>query len=138
MKVFIFFVILVFMIACDNKDNNHKENKNPTQKEKNISNIVKTENIPNKKIKEENKKMDLLSSFKDKSLLLFVDDSKISQNQIKELNNYKQKFYKIDNDELKLHFNIKSYPTIIIVDKNKTKKYEGFIPYQILKYELKD
>ena len=39
------------------------------------------------------------------------------------------------SEYLKNYFHINTYPTIIILDKNKTIRYENFVPYEILKEE---
>jgi len=80
----------------------------------------------------------IIYNFKSKKILVFVDNSKNSTLQLQELNKSKKKFYIIHNQDLENYFNIVSFPTIVIVDNNSTKKYEGFIPYEVLKYEIKE
>ena len=56
----------------------------------------------------------------------------MQENVLKEMNvTYK----KTNNEYLKNYFHINTYPTIIILDKNKTIRYENFVPYEILKEE---
>ncbi|RUM57252.1 MAG: hypothetical protein DSY40_01030, partial [Nautilia sp.] len=73
-----------------------------------------------------------------KQILVFINNSTLSKEQIEELKKNKINFFKTSNKELENYFDIKIFPTLIIIEKNKTKKYEGFIPSEILKYELKD
>ena len=64
-------------------------------------------------------------------IILFENDFRESD----VLKMLKVKYYKTDNEFLKNYFNIKIYPTIVVLDKNKTIKYENFTPYAILKEE---
>jgi hypothetical protein len=68
-----------------------------------------------------------------KIYILFYNNSNYSKMQeevLKKLNIY---YYKTDNNFLKQYFKISNYPTIIILDKNKTIKFENFTPIEILK-----
>lgn len=71
-------------------------------------------------------------------ILLFSDNTNLSKQQIITLKKAKIKFYDINNSEIKDYFKIIKYPTLIILNKHKIKKYEGFIPIEVLKFELKD
>jgi hypothetical protein len=72
---------------------------------------------------------------KNKTILLFSDNSEESLAQKDVLDKLNLKYHEINSTKLKSFFNIKYYPTIIILDKNKTIKYEKFIPYEMLKME---
>jgi len=75
--------------------------------------------------------------FNQSKILVFLDASKASTFQIDALNDLNKTYYVINKPELIKYFNINRYPTIIITkDINHTKRYEGFIPSQMLKYEL--
>ncbi len=129
-------IILIFIGCFEEKKQKPQETK--TQQTQ----------ISTKTQKKENNLMvislkDLNLTFKDNSIvypkkrviILFRKNStkcKMQENILKKLN---LNFYKTDNIYLKNYFKINIYPTIIILDKNKTLKYEGFIPYEILKAE---
>jgi len=72
---------------------------------------------------------------KEKTVLLFEDNSTKSNMQKIVLDKLKVKYIATDNPYLKNYFKIKTIPTIIVLDKNKTIKYENFVPYEILKAE---
>ena len=138
-------IILLFFIGCENKPQNQREKqilkedilphkKVIVKDEKEIPSI-KIENLIFKKLN--NSKLEY--NFQNNIILLFVNNNKFSSIQIEELNNSNQKFYIIKNNIIKRFFDIKTYPTMIITkDNNHSKKYEGFIPNTILKYEIKD
>jgi len=56
----------------------------------------------------------------------------MQENVLKNLN---VTYIKTNNQYLKNYFQIQKYPSIIILDKNKTVKFENFVPYEILKAE---
>jgi len=131
--------IILLFIGCF-------ENKKPPQTS---NNQTKTPNIKtiNKKPKNPDIEIIMLEdfnlSFKKNSLiypkktifLLFDDNStkcKMQENVLKRLN---IKYKKTNNPYLKNYFSITTYPTIVVLDKNKTVKYENFVPYEILKEE---
>jgi hypothetical protein len=72
---------------------------------------------------------------KNKTVLLFEDNSTASKMQEIILKKLNTKFKKTDNPFLKEFFHIKTFPTIVVLENNKTIKYENFVPYQILKAE---
>jgi hypothetical protein len=128
------YILLIFsllLIGCNNQTNS----KIKTQPELKIQSkiIVK---FPNLVFKE--KDNTIFYETNTTNILLFTNNNKLSQEQKKEFINNKINFYSIKNDKLKEYFNIDIFPTIIILDKNSTKKYEGFIPNEVLKYEIKD
>ncbi len=134
----IFFTIFIF-IGCNKKNkskaveiNNTKET-NITQQIKQKKEKIKTI-IINDKIKL-NFKNNKLTYPSQKVILLFYDKDFYSKEQMRVLNKLNIKYYKTDNEFLKKYFNIMYYPTIVILDKNKTVKFENFTPYEILKTE---
>jgi len=142
MKYFIILLPFIFL-GCNNskpkedklyiKDIVEVNSTNSTNTTK-IQNSMKIENLVFY-INDDNITYDFNSS----KILLFVDDSQYSSLQIKALKKLNVKYYVIQNAKLLNYFKIQEYPTIIITkDNNNTKKYEGFIPSEILKYELKD
>jgi hypothetical protein len=127
---FFFIIAVILFISC-----NHQEK---TQK-KVISKSTK------KQIKDTNttiiKLKDLTLKFKNNKLiypnqkiyLLFYDNSNFSKIQEESLKQLKVKFYKTKNEFLKKYFKINIYPTTIILDQNKSIKFENFTPIEILK-----
>ena len=135
--------ILLFLTGCNNKTKQHNINetnetktieKNKTGEinrgERETQEIIITLNDINLTFNK-NK----LIYPKNKTVILFEDNSTISKTQELVLNKLKIKYVKTDNPFLKKYFNIKIIPTIIVLDKNKTVKYENFVPYEILKAE---
>ncbi len=126
---FIIGIFILFFIGCDKKSSN-------STKKVYISDVIQEENQIIRLddlefIKNGNK---LEYNFDKPKVLLFFDNSKSSKNQLLELQNIK--YYKAN--KIANYFDIKIFPTIVIINKNKTKKYEGFIPYEVLKYEIKE
>jgi hypothetical protein len=72
---------------------------------------------------------------KKRVILIFCDNSDYSFAQKEVLKKLNLKFYEINSTKLKSFFNIKYYPTIVILENNKTIKYEKFVPYEMLKEE---
>ena len=132
MKYLIILSIILF-IGCEKKENNQQDVK--TSKTQIIKPIKKDET--NIKIK------DLTLTFKKNKLiypnkrvvLLFSDDKIYSKEEARILEKLNTKFYETNNKFLSTYFDIKYYPTIVVLDKNKTIKYENFTPYEILKAE---
>ena len=142
--------ILVFFVSCS-KEQSQKNETNITKKtntniknyekkfvqEKN-STVVQEKNAI-KKIKLNN--FELI--FKDNKLiypnkrivLLFENNNTYSYAQKLVLKRLKIKYIKANSKFLQNYFNITIFPTIIVLDKNKTVKYENFVPYEILKAE---
>jgi len=136
-----FLLILLILIGCSDK--NQKKEKIYIEdvvkiNELNNSNVVKNNIIKIKDLKFYEKNNSISYNFEKIKILVFINGDKYSNLQIKELDKTNVKYYIIDNEKLKQYFKIKEYPTILVIDKNSTKKYEGFIPYEILKYEIKD
>ena len=135
-----FLLILLILTGCNDK--NQKKEKiyiDDVVKINELNNsVVKNNIIKIKGLKFYEKNNSISYNFEKTKVLVFINGNEYSNLQIKELDKTNIKYYIIDNEKLKQYFKIKEYPTILIVDKNSTKKYEGFIPYEILKYELKD
>jgi len=136
-----FLIILIFFIGCENKTQNHQNKKvyiEDILPQKKANNTKKTEiKIDNLTFIEDNN--NLIYNFDKNQILIFTKKNKFSKLQLEELNKSNQKFYVIHNKKLEKFFKIKQYPTIIITKSNNNiKKYEGFIPNEILQYEIKD
>jgi len=133
---YIFFLILILFIGCQSNT------KKTEKKENNISinnNIQKKENQNLIIIKDGNLSFKFLNNKllypKNKTILLFKDNSFYSKEEERILKRLNLKFFISNNEYLKKYFNITIYPTIVVLDKNKTIKYENFTPYEILKAE---
>jgi len=144
MKYILPIILMILITGCSDKgcsDKGKKEKKgeetNKTVVEK-PSSITKPQTIiidlndTNLTFKENN-----LTYPKKRVVLLFADNSKYSKEQAEILKKMKLKYYKTDNEYLKKYFKIqkypKKYPTIIILDKNKTIRFENLTPYEFLK-----
>jgi DNA gyrase/topoisomerase IV subunit A len=136
--------LLIFFISCS-KNTNTNENK--TVKTENNTTLKKTEV---KKVKNEKPKdivIIKLNDFqlefnktkliypKEKTVILFDNNNTYSKAQESVLQKLNVKYYKTNSPYLEKYFNIEYYPTIVVLDKNKTVKYENFTPYEILKAE---
>ena len=133
---YLLIAVLIFFLGCNNNKNTHKSNvtkitqkskKNPKKNEKII--YIKDNNLS---LKFKNSKLIYPN---DKMVLLFEDNSFYSKEQKRILQKLNIRFYEINNSYLKNYFNITIYPTIVVLDKNKTIKFENFTPYEILKEE---
>ena len=129
---YIFVGILIFFVACSKEQSNNNED-----------NITKKNNI---NIKNKEKKL-VLDSFElafqnnklvypnKRVILFFEDNSTYSKAQEIVLKKLKTKYIKVSSALLKDYFNVTTFPTIVVLDKNKTLRYENFVPYEILKAE---
>jgi hypothetical protein len=135
LKYIILIITIFFFTACSNTKKEEENQRYSKQTEiKKIHPKTKNETIS---IKIE----DLNLIFKNKKLiypqkkvyLFFYDNSNFSKMQEEALNYLKVKFYKTNDEFLKKYFKITIYPTTIILDKNKTIKFENFTPIEILK-----
>ena len=140
MKYILTLFLIVFFSGCN------KNTKQPETADSNITvvNIDKQNNHNNKTsditvIKfdgfELKFKKEKLIYPENKTVILFDNNNTFSKAQELVLKKLNVKFYKTDNIYLEKYFNIQYYPTIIVLDKNKTIKYENFTPYEILKAE---
>ncbi|GAX87129.1 conserved hypothetical protein [Lebetimonas natsushimae] len=135
---YIFFIILIFFIGCNN--NTKKEVNNQINKK-----LIQAKNKINKKTIDTNTTIITLNDYnltfknnqliypKNKIYILFYDESRYSKMQEDALKYLKIKYYKTDSEFLKKYFKITIYPTTVILDKNKTIKFENFTPIEILK-----
>jgi hypothetical protein len=124
---YIFFIVLIFFIGCSN--NTKKETNSQIGKKNNeINTRIITLNDYNLTFKNNQ-----LIYPKEKIYILFYNNSKYSKMQEDVLKYLKIKYYKTNNEFLKNYFKITMYPTIVILDKNKTIKFENFTPIEILK-----
>lgn len=141
--------ILVFFVSCS-KEQSQKNETNITKKAniniKNEKKIVQEKNSTVVQEKNAIKKIKLNNFeliFKDNKLiypnkrivLLFENNNTYSYAQKLILKRLKIKYIKANSKFLQNYFNITIFPTIIVLDKNKTVKYENFVPYEILKAE---
>jgi len=140
MKYILPILLISLFIGC---------NKNTTQNnENNITKInLESNNTKNLQHNSANiitiKENDFNLSFKNnkliypdkKMVILFYDNNFYSQEEERILNRLNVKFYKTKNQFLINYFNITYFPTIVVLDKNKTIKFENFTPYEILKTE---
>ena len=139
---YIFVGILIFFVACS-KEQSNKNETNITQKTdiniKNYEKKVTQEKNSTKKIRLNNFELifqDNKLIYPNKKVILFFENNNTySKAQELVLERLKTKYIKIDSNFLQNYFNITIFPTIIVLDKNKTIRYENFIPYEILKAE---
>ncbi|NPA11705.1 MAG: hypothetical protein GXO62_05640 [Epsilonproteobacteria bacterium] len=127
-------ILAILFIGCSN---NGKKDQNITQKETNQS-VTKPKTNDTKTVMIE----DLNLTFK-KDRLIYPDKKVILlfENGFKQadvLDMLKVKYYRCEDEYVQKYFNIKEMPTIIILDKNKTIRFENYTPYAILKVELKE
>ncbi len=142
-KYILTFILLFLLTGCNNNKNEEKNTKNKT-------NNTTQQNIHKNYVKKEEsnriiiKLNDLNITFtnnklvypKNKTILLFEDNTTYSKMQEEVLKQLKLRYTTVINNKfLENYFKIKVYPTIIILDKNKTIKYENFVPLEILKAE---
>jgi uncharacterized protein YcfL len=129
---YIFIIAAFLFIGCNN--NTKKEIKKENSK---ITGTKKITNTQKKIISLDDCnlifKNNRLIYPKDKIYIFFYDKSNFSKMQEEALKQLKVKFYKTDNEFLKKYFKINMYPTTVILDKNKTIKFENFTPVEILK-----
>jgi thioredoxin-related protein len=129
-QILIIFSIF-FIIACNNNSENRVQH---TKKGNQVGdNKIKIEDLVFEK---GNGKLKF--HFKNEKILLFSNGGDLVKSQIEELKKGGYKFYVIKNDELITLFKIHKFPTIIITDGKNEKRYEGFIPNEVFKYEIKD
>ncbi len=141
MKITFFYIstIILLFSGCEHNSNtkNTQINKNKEIKntQRNISKL-KEDTI---RIKEKDFNLTFVNSKivypKNKMILLFENNSLYSQEEEKILKKLNIKFYKTKNKFLENYFKIINYPSIVILDKNKTIIYQNFMPYEMIKTE---
>ena len=135
---YVLVVILVFFVACS---------KEPGKNEANITKKTNI-NIKNKITQEKNRtKKIVLNDFEltfqnnrliypnKRVVLFFENNSTYSKAQKLVLKRLKTKYIKVNSKFLQDYFDVEIFPTIIVLDKNKTIRYENFVPYEILRAE---
>ena len=137
-KTFFYFSTIVLLFTgCEHNSNKKAPKLNKTVKttETNISKAKENKNI----IKEKDFNLTFVNSKlvypKNKMILLFEDNSLYSQEEEKILKKLKITFHKTKNRFLENYFKISCYPSIVILDNNKTVIYQNFMPYEMLKTE---
>jgi len=131
MKYILPIILLIFISGCSNKEK--KESQPKTEIQKSELKPKKQEIIINVNDINLTFKNNKLIYPKNRVVILFANDSRYSKEQAEILKKMKLKFYKTDNEYLKKYFNIQKYPTTIILDKNKTIRFENLTPYEFLK-----
>ncbi|GAB6074155.1 hypothetical protein [Nautilia lithotrophica] len=142
MKYILTFILILFFTACSKNtktgENHIKTETNQTiitpKTNKNTKNnsditIIKFDNFELKF------KKNTLIYPKQKTIILFDNNNTYSKAQELVLKKLNTTYYKTNSTYLENYFNIQTYPTIVVLDKNKTIKYENFTPYEILKAE---
>jgi len=142
--------ILIFFVACSKEQSNKHETNITKKTNTNIKNseekVIQDKNFTKVQEKNSTKKITLNNLeliFKDNKLiypnekvvLLFENNNSYSKAQELVLNRLKTRYIKVNSEFLQSYFNITLFPTLIVLDKNKTIKYENFVPYEILKAE---
>ena len=145
MKNILWILIILLISGCSNQ----KNSQNTTLQTNNTKENSVYEEKNNKKTNTKNdniliiKQNDFNLTFKEgrlvypkkRTVLLFYNDGFYSKEEEKVLKKLNIKFHKTDNEFLKKYFKISCFPTIIVLDQNKTVKFENFTPYEILKAE---
>ncbi len=120
--------IFLLIVGCSEKKMHNQETKPKIKKTKAISENIKTiEGLEFNKTK--------LIFPKERVVLLFDNNSTLCQIQKNILKKLNINFKDTNNEFLKNYFKIKLYPTIVVIENNKTIKYENFTPLEILKAE---
>jgi len=132
-----------FIISCSKTSKENKNQKNST--ENNIS--VKTIQQQRQNVEKDETKMlqfgNLTLTFKngelvyphEKTVILLEGNNTYSKAQEGILDKLGIKYYKTSSEFLKEYFEIHKTPSIVVLENNKTVKYENFTPYEILKAE---
>jgi hypothetical protein len=127
---FILMFLTISLIGCSKKEEKKSTlTKTITDKNGNTIKIVSLKEF-NLTFKNDN-----LVYPNQKRVILFCDDSKTCKSQEEILKKLDVNYSKTYNTFLMEYFKIENIPTTIVLDKNKTIKYEGFAPYEILKAE---
>jgi thioredoxin-related protein len=132
-----YFLALVFIvfIGCSDK----KETKIIIEEPKPVVEKIEITNFDkNSTIEFIFKEDKLVSNFNKKLILLFLNNSALSQEQLSHMKRTKKDFFIVKNAKLLDYFNVLEFPSLIILEKNSTKRYNSILPYEVLKVELKD
>ncbi|WP_456480112.1 hypothetical protein [Nautilia sp.] len=135
MKYILAFILFLSLTGCFK--NTKQEHSEPVQKEVIQKKPPKKNSVITIKLKDLELKFkeNRLIYPKNKTVLLFENNNTFSKAEKLVLKKLNVKFYQINSPYLEKYFNIQYYPTIVVLDKNKTVKYENFTPYEILKAE---
>jgi len=138
LKYILPFILIILFTACS-KNSNSEQTHTVNETNKTVTDINKTKKsdvtvIDFKNFKLEFKKNELIYP-KEKTIILFENNNSYSKAQELVLKKLNVKYYKTDSVYLKEYFGIQTYPTIVVLENNKTVKYENFTPYEILKAE---
>ena len=145
MKYILWTLIIILISGCTNQKNSHDNTLQTNNTKEN--GIYEEKNNKKTKAKNNNitiiKQNDFNLTFKDnkliyppkKMVLLFYNDGFYSKEEEKILKKLNIKYHKTNNEFLKKYFEINYFPTIIVLEQNKTVKFENFTPYEILKTE---
>jgi len=138
LKYILPFIFIILFTACS-KNSNSEQTHTVNETNKTVTDINKTKKsdvtvIDFKNFKLEFKKNELIYP-KEKTIILFENNNSYSKAQELVLKKLNVKYYKTDSVYLKEYFGIQTYPTIVVLENNKTVKYENFTPYEILKAE---
>jgi len=135
---FYFLIITILFTGCEHNSNTKIKEVNKNKPEMNISKSnIQTPKENKITIKDKDFNLTFVDSKliypKNKMILLFVNNSLYSKEEEKILKKLKISFYKTDNKFLENYFKIVDYPSIVILDKNKTVIYQNFMPYEMIK-----
>jgi ribosomal protein L33 len=135
LKYFLVVVLILFIGCGDDKKTKIvlEEDKKNNDEKIVIQNFDK--NLTKDLIFKENK---LVYNSDYKLILLFLDDSDLSNEQLSHIKRLNRDFFVIDDKQVLEYFDILEFPSLIILEKNSTKKYNSILPYEVLKVELKD
>ena len=133
---YILIILAILFIGCEKKTKHNQNNTTPSQinsfKESKSSGDIQVIYDNEFNLSFKNKKLIYPNK---KTIILFYDNNFYSKEEERILKKLNVKFYKTKNKFLINYFNIKYFPTIIVLDKNQTIKFENFTPYEILKTE---
>ncbi len=145
MKNILWILIIALISGCSNQKNSQNTTLQPNNTKENS--VYKEQNNTKTNTKNDDiliiKQNDFNLTFKEgrlvypkkRTVLLFYNGGFYSKEEEKVLKKLNIKFHKTDNEFLKKYFEINCFPTIIVLDQNKTVKFENFTPYEILKAE---
>jgi len=136
LKYILTFILIIFFSACSKNskpnENHITKDTNTTTEQKTVKNDVTVINFDGFTLKFKNNE---LIYPENKTVILFDNNNSYSKAEEIVLKKLNVRYYKTDSEYLEKYFNIQNYPTIVVLDKNKTVKYENFTPYEILKAE---
>ena len=136
---FYFSMIILLFTGCEHNSNKKAPELNTQTIQKNNKTNIQAKDTNKTVIKEKDFNLTFVNSKlvypKNRLVLLFGDNSLYSQEEEKILKKLKITFHKTKNRFLENYFKISCYPSIVILDNNKTVIYQNFMPYEMLKTE---